>query len=169
MESKERGTKLQDLLSYDDIEPLCTWQREDGQDVLVILLPEFKKEQLRIQISNTGLLKITGERVVDGKRRSRFLKEVKVTKDYDSNNIHAKFSQGCLRVTFPKKAVSPSFMSKTPSATVTSPPEAGQSDDVNMNEKSTVPGIKTRVGSVLKSKTPTQVMVTVGFAMCCGF
>ncbi|KAI3826248.1 hypothetical protein L1987_00293 [Smallanthus sonchifolius] len=168
MDPKVRGTQLQTLLSYDDIEHLCTWQREDGQDVLVIQLPEFKKEQLRIHISNTGLLKISGEKVVEGKKR-RFLKEVKVTKDYDSNNIHAKFSQGCLRVTLPKKIVALPSMSKTQPAVAMPSPQDSQSDNVNTNGKTTNPGIKTRAGQTLKSKTFTRVMVTIGFASVAAF
>ncbi|KAD5803180.1 hypothetical protein R6Q59_024563 [Mikania micrantha] len=170
MDSRVRGNQLQTLLAYDDIEPLCTWQQEDSQDVLVIHLPEFKKEQLRIQINNAGLMKISGEKITDDKKRIRFLKEVKVTKDYDSNNIHAKFSQGCLRITLPKKIITPPYMPKTPPPVVTSPSQNAPSDDVSTNEKTHVPNvIKTRSGGVLKSNTLTKVMVTVGFALVVAF
>ncbi|XP_076908712.1 uncharacterized protein LOC143565710 [Bidens hawaiensis] len=169
MDSTARGTSLQTLLTYDDIEPLCTWQREDAQDILVIHLPEFKKEQLRIQISNTGLLKISGEKAAEGKRRIRFLKEVKVAKDYDSNNIHAKFSQGCLRVTLPKKVVTRPSMSEKHPVVATPSPQDGQSDNINTNEKNVIPGTKTRVGQVLKSKTLTRVIVNAGFVAIVAF
>ncbi|MFS7908537.1 putative alpha crystallin/Hsp20 domain, HSP20-like chaperone [Helianthus anomalus] len=169
MDSKARSTSLQTLLSYDDIEPLCTWQREDAQDVLVIHLPEFKKEQLRVQISNAGLLKISGEKDTDSKKRTRFLKEVKVTKHYDSNNIRAKFSQGCLRITLPKIVVTQPSMAEIPLAVVTPSLQNGRSDSINMNEKTYIPNIKTRVGHVLKSKTFTRVVVNVGFASVVAF
>ncbi|KAI3743360.1 hypothetical protein L1987_61067 [Smallanthus sonchifolius] len=166
MDSKVGGTQLQTSLSYDEFEPLCTWQREDGQDILVIHLPEFKKEQLRIQISNSGILKITGENAVEGKKRSRFLKEVKVTKDYDSSNIHAKFSQGRLRIALPKKALKPSMPDP---ALVPPTPQDDQNDNANTSEQTVVPGIKSRVGQVLRSKEFTQVMVNVGFVVVMAF
>ncbi|KAL4560627.1 hypothetical protein LXL04_032780 [Taraxacum kok-saghyz] len=168
MDSKVGGTQLQKLFSYDEFEPMCTWQREDDQDVLVLHLPEFKKDQLRIQISNTGILKITGENVIDGKRRNRFLKEIKVTKDYDSNNIHAKFSQGRLRVTMPKKVQTPPPI-ESPSPPVMSLPQDNKNDNANTNEKIVVPDIRARVGKVLKSKEFSSVMVNVGFVAAAAF
>ncbi|KAI3512044.1 hypothetical protein L1887_19207 [Cichorium endivia] len=168
MDSKVGGTQLQKLLSYDEFEPMCTWQREDGQDVLVLHLPEFKKDQLRIQISNTGILKITGENVVDGKRRNRFLKEVKVTKDYDSNNIHAKFSQGRLRITMPKKVITTPPM-EPPSPAVMTLPQDNQVVNANKNGKTIVPDIRARLGTFLKSKEFTGVVVNVGFAVVAAF
>ncbi|KAJ9559062.1 hypothetical protein OSB04_013676 [Centaurea solstitialis] len=165
MNSKTGSTQLQTLFSYEEFEPLCTWQREDGQDILMLHLPEFKKDQLRIQMSNTGIMKITGENFIDGKKRSRFLKEVKVTKDYDADNIHAKFSQGWLRVTLPKKVSTPS-MPEHPSTAVSSSPQDGQS---NSDQKNTIANIKARVSHVIKSKEFTQVMVNVGFVAIAAF
>ncbi|XP_071719727.1 inactive protein RESTRICTED TEV MOVEMENT 2-like [Rutidosis leptorrhynchoides] len=168
MDPKFGGTNLQTLLSYDEFEPLCTWQREDRQDVLVIHLPDFTKDKLRIQISNTGLLKITGENAVEGKRKSRFQKEIRVTKDYDTDNIHAKFSQGRLRVTLPKKVITPVPESPQPPV-VTSSPQNGESSNMNTSEKLFDPKGATRVGQVLRSKMFTQIMVNVGFVMMVGF
>ncbi|KAL8259742.1 hypothetical protein R6Q59_027695 [Mikania micrantha] len=37
-----------------------------------IHLPEFKKEQIRIQISNSRILKITGENIMEGKKKKAF-------------------------------------------------------------------------------------------------
>ncbi|KAK9068518.1 hypothetical protein SSX86_012632 [Deinandra increscens subsp. villosa] len=168
MDSKLGATQSQAAFpSYDEFEPLCTWQREDGQDILVIHLPEFKKEQLRIQISNSGLLKITGENVIEGRKRSRFVKEVKVTKDYDSSNIHAKFSQGRLRVTLPKKAMEPP--TPDPVAVTPSPNQDDQNDNADMYGNIVVPGIKSRVGQLMRSKEFTQVMVNVGFVVAVAF
>ncbi|KAK1426149.1 hypothetical protein QVD17_14818 [Tagetes erecta] len=167
MDSKVGGSQSQTSLSFDEFEPLCTWQREDSQDILVIHVPEFKKEQLRIQISNSGILKITGENVIEGKKRRRFVKEVTVTNDYDSSNIHAKFSQGRLRVTLPKKVVKPSL--SVPSVVTSPTPQDDRNENNNTNEKLVVPGIKSRVGEVLRSKMLTQVMVNVGFVVCVAF
>lgn len=107
-------------------------------------------------------MKITGESVVEGKRKSRFQKEIKVTKDYDSNNIHAKFSQGRLRVTLPKKVLT--TIPELPPPVVTSPTQDGQSDSDNINEKTAVPSVTTG-GQLLKSRVFTQIIVNVGFAL----
>ncbi|PWA42427.1 Alpha crystallin/Hsp20 domain-containing protein [Artemisia annua] len=168
MDSKVGSTNLQTLLSYDEFEPMCTWQREDAQDVLILHLPDFKKEQLRIQISNTGLLKITGEYNVEGKRKGRFQKEVKVTKEYDSNNIHAKFSQGRLRITLPKKVVTPPVPASPPPMVTSSPPD-DQSNNMNTTGQSVAPSVKAKVGQVLRSKEFTQIMVNLGFAVVLAF
>ncbi|KAK3043191.1 hypothetical protein RJ639_001624 [Escallonia herrerae] len=89
--------------SYDDFEPFCNWRHEEARETLVVHLPEFKKEQLKVNISNTGILRITGERNVDATKRSRFYKELKTPKDCISNDIHAKFVNGLLYIVMPKK------------------------------------------------------------------
>lgn len=88
--------------SYVEFEPFCEWQREESRDALVIHLPEFKKEQLRVQINNRGILKISGERYVDSMKKSKFYKEVEVPKYCDTNGIQAKFASSRLYVIMPK-------------------------------------------------------------------
>ncbi|KAL1822460.1 hypothetical protein ACET3Z_009238 [Daucus carota] len=87
---------------YDEFEPLCNWQREEGRDTLVLHLPEFKKEQLKVQLSNLRVLKISGERPLSAVKQSRFYKEVKVAKECNANDIRAKFVNGLLYVVMPK-------------------------------------------------------------------
>nr|XP_043611415.1 22.0 kDa heat shock protein [Erigeron canadensis] len=169
MDSKV-SSSLQKLLSYEDFEPLCKWKREDTQDTLVIHLPDFKKDQLRIQISNTGLLKITGENVdQEGKKKSRFQKELKLAKEYDSTKIHAKFSQGCLRVTLPKKVVTPPIVeSPMPQDDVRK--DVVDAINTTPEKLATLNATTGGVGDqVLKSKLFTQVMVNVGFALVAAF
>ncbi|KAL8125525.1 hypothetical protein AgCh_012988 [Apium graveolens] len=88
--------------TYEEFEPLCKWQREEGRDTLVLHLQEFKKEKLKVQISNQGVLKISGERPLSASKRSRFYKEVKVGKECNANEIRAKFVNGLLYVVMPK-------------------------------------------------------------------
>ncbi|KAA8516880.1 hypothetical protein F0562_017302 [Nyssa sinensis] len=92
--------------SYDDFEPLCSWRREDGCDTLILHLPEFKREQLKVYISNHGVLKIKGERAVDRTKWSRFCKKIRISKDYNANEIHANFDDGRLYIVIPKKITS---------------------------------------------------------------
>ncbi|KAI6669714.1 hypothetical protein NL676_004599 [Syzygium grande] len=87
---------------YEDFDPTTNWALEDTSDTLLIHLPGFKKEQLRVQISSAGNLRVMGERLVSGNKWSRFRKELPISSNYDSNKIGAKFDNGILHVKFPK-------------------------------------------------------------------
>ncbi|MCL7051802.1 hypothetical protein MKW94_000633 [Papaver nudicaule] len=89
--------------SYEDFEPVFNWVREEGLDTLVLHLPGFKKEQLRVQVDSHGNMKITGERPLEEKRWSRFRKDFPIPNNCDVNEIHAKYVGGLLYVKFPKK------------------------------------------------------------------
>ncbi|KAL2553896.1 hypothetical protein Fot_07704 [Forsythia ovata] len=97
MEAKPTPT-----LVVEEFEPFCKWQRKEDRDILEIHIQEFKKEQLKVQISNLGFLKISGERPLDDSRKCRFYKEVPIPKNCDSNGIRAKFLNGCLYIVMPK-------------------------------------------------------------------
>lgn len=56
-----------------------------------------------MQISNYGLLKVSGERPLDSSRKSKFYKEFQLSSKYDASAIHAKFVNGWLYITMPKK------------------------------------------------------------------
>ncbi|KAK4414826.1 class IV heat shock protein [Sesamum alatum] len=90
-------------LAHEEFEPLCKWQRGEDLDVLEIHLQEFKKEQLKVQISNHGVLKISGERPIDASRKSKFYKEIQIPSNCDASGIRAKFVNGSLYITMPKR------------------------------------------------------------------
>ncbi|KAL5720626.1 hypothetical protein ACHQM5_013277 [Ranunculus cassubicifolius] len=90
--------------SYEDFQPSSNWIREDSVDTIVIYLPGFKKENLRVQIDSHGNLKISGERPLeDDNRFYRFRKEFRVPPNCNRNEITAKFYAGLLYVKLPKK------------------------------------------------------------------
>ncbi|KAJ4907540.1 HSP20-like chaperones superfamily protein [Raphanus sativus] len=101
---------------YEEIEPFCRWRRTEDVDIVELHLPSgLKKEHLKIQISNTGILTITGSCPVDKTKSIKFSKETKVAKNCNRNEIRAKFSKGVLYVTMPKTsptALSPFLGSK---------------------------------------------------------
>lgn len=101
-----------------------------------MLFQEFKKEQLKVQISNHGILKITGERPLDASTQTKFYKEVPVpSHKYDTHAIHAKFVNGWLIISIPKEKSStvpeinePPKIDQTPkpeSTAAAPPPEDG--------------------------------------------
>uniref|UniRef100_A0A7N0SWX9 SHSP domain-containing protein n=1 Tax=Kalanchoe fedtschenkoi TaxID=63787 RepID=A0A7N0SWX9_KALFE len=107
MELAKDSTSIQQI--YDDFEPYCKWERYESQDVLNIHVPDFKKNELRIQLSKHGLLTISGQThpTNDTSKISRFSKRIKIsTDDYKEDEIHAKFISGILYITMPKKDAS---------------------------------------------------------------
>ncbi|OIT29858.1 PREDICTED: 17.8 kDa class I heat shock protein-like [Nicotiana attenuata] len=90
-------------------EPSCEWQHEEGFDVLLVHLPKFKdKEGLKVQISNFGVLKISGDRRVQNRTRIKFFKEIPVSKDHNTDEIKANFEKSVLKITLPKKVTAAS-------------------------------------------------------------
>ncbi|CAI8593388.1 unnamed protein product [Vicia faba] len=90
---------------YEDFEPYCKWITNEGQKILEVDLKGFKKEQLKVQTNNKGVLKIYGEKPLSAsskKKWSRFHKEIRVSKDCEMSGIQAKFSQGILSIVLPK-------------------------------------------------------------------
>ncbi|KAF5199136.1 Hsp20-like chaperones superfamily protein [Thalictrum thalictroides] len=101
MATKSQATSTR---SYEDFEPSSNWVKEEYVDTLVIHLPGFKKEHLRVQIDNRGNLKISGERQLEDNRWSRFHMEFRASKNCNTTDITAKFVGGLLYVKFPKKS-----------------------------------------------------------------
>ncbi|KAL7197984.1 hypothetical protein ACSBR2_020497 [Camellia fascicularis] len=85
---------------YEEFEPLCNWQH--GRETLVVHLPAFKKEQLKIQINNLRTLKISGEHPLEATKSSRFIKTIKIPRDCNAKEIRANFADGLLCIVMPK-------------------------------------------------------------------
>ncbi|XP_021715223.1 inactive protein RESTRICTED TEV MOVEMENT 2-like isoform X3 [Chenopodium quinoa] len=107
MAIKTKTTSTSASSSYVDFEPASDLVKEEGLETLIIHLPDFKKEQLRVQVNKDGVLRINGERPTNGNgtKRNRFVKETKVPEGCDVNEIRAKFINGRLNITMPKKVV----------------------------------------------------------------
>ncbi|KAL6585570.1 hypothetical protein OROMI_002214 [Orobanche minor] len=83
-------------------EPLHKWNYEEDRDILEIQLQGFKKEQLRVQLSNSGILKIFGERPNASKEAEFHIEITLPSNTYLTQAIHAKFQYGHLYITIPK-------------------------------------------------------------------
>ncbi|KAM3230579.1 hypothetical protein ACQJBY_061008 [Aegilops geniculata] len=89
--------------TYVDFVPSHDLVEDTGKHTLVVNLPGFKKEHLRVQIDNYGRLKISGERPLEGGQWSRFRKEFQVPEGCDAGGIRARFEKdGVLHVTMPR-------------------------------------------------------------------
>ncbi|XP_017698184.2 inactive protein RESTRICTED TEV MOVEMENT 2-like [Phoenix dactylifera] len=83
---------------YEDFVPSHELIREEGANTLVVDLPEFNKEQIRVQLDNFGNLRISGERPLADNRWSRFRKNFKIPEDSNASEIRARFEKGRLYV-----------------------------------------------------------------------
>ncbi|EEF46516.1 inactive protein RESTRICTED TEV MOVEMENT 2 [Ricinus communis] len=87
---------------YQDFEPTTEWVREAEHDTLLVYLPGFKKEQLKVQVTSIPNLRISGERSLGDSKWSRFSKELRIPSNYDANKISARFEGGILKIKHPK-------------------------------------------------------------------
>ncbi|XP_076881548.1 uncharacterized protein LOC143529698 [Bidens hawaiensis] len=86
---------------YQDFEPSMEWVPEDDSDTLLVYLPGFAKEQLRVQLRARNLI-LSGERKLHENTWSRFRVEFPVSANCDLNKISAKFEGNILFVRQPK-------------------------------------------------------------------
>ncbi|XP_059431033.1 inactive protein RESTRICTED TEV MOVEMENT 2-like [Corylus avellana] len=87
---------------YEDIDPSTEWAREQDHDTLILVLPGFKRDQLKVQVTSTRILRVSGERLLDNNKWRRFQKEFPIASNIDTNSITAKYENGMLYIKHPK-------------------------------------------------------------------
>ncbi|MBA0744070.1 hypothetical protein Gogos_006707 [Gossypium gossypioides] len=87
------------------IVPSSAWTHDDKASFLLVDLPGFKKEELRLELASTGHIIISGERRVDENKSVYFEESFEVPENSDTDNINAKFDGDFLHVTLPKLSV----------------------------------------------------------------
>ncbi|XP_015873299.3 inactive protein RESTRICTED TEV MOVEMENT 2 [Ziziphus jujuba] len=114
-----------------NFEPATEWVTNDALDTLMIYVPGFKREKLRVQITSAGKLRISGERQGPTGVNSQFRKEFPIPQNCDTDKISANFFEGIIYVKLPKtKPPAPApapapdvkAQEKPKSATETTPP-----------------------------------------------
>ncbi|WCJ41566.1 HSP20-like chaperones superfamily protein [Euphorbia peplus] len=91
--------------SFEDFDPTIEWERDASVDILKVYLPGFRKEQLKVQVTTTRLLRISGERELGDNKGIKFRKEIPISSNYDTNDITAKFERGILFIKHPKSII----------------------------------------------------------------
>ncbi|XP_009799338.1 inactive protein RESTRICTED TEV MOVEMENT 2-like [Nicotiana sylvestris] len=90
---------------YEDFLPTSMMVHENDYDTLLFNLTGFKKEQVKIQLSKTGILKISGQRPVY--KWQRFQKDIPVSENCEKSKISARFvNSNILCVKYPKLIIS---------------------------------------------------------------
>ncbi|KGN66370.1 protein RESTRICTED TEV MOVEMENT 2 [Cucumis sativus] len=103
--------------NFEEFEPRFDWVHHPDSHVLVVHLSDFKSNQLEVQVTSTGKLRVSGDRMLSNGTWLRFEKEIDIPADADTDKISAKLEQGILYVKQPKK----------PSATSSNIPPVQQS------------------------------------------
>ncbi|XP_019459295.1 PREDICTED: inactive protein RESTRICTED TEV MOVEMENT 2-like isoform X2 [Lupinus angustifolius] len=87
---------------FEDFEPPTEWVHDESSDTLILMLPGFKKEQLKVQIASTRVLRLSGERQISDNKWRQFRKEFPVPNESDTSGVSAKFENGMLYIKLPK-------------------------------------------------------------------
>lgn len=90
---------------YEDFEPSTELIQEKDCDTIVFNLPDFRKDQLRVQLTTSNILRITGSRPIADNKWKRFHKEFPVSANSNIQQISAKFEGGKLYIRLPKVIV----------------------------------------------------------------
>ncbi|KNA13762.1 hypothetical protein SOVF_113110 [Spinacia oleracea] len=161
--------------SYVDFHPACDFLKAEGIETLIIHLPDFKKEQLRVQVNKEGVVIVSGERATneDGSKRSRFVKETKIPEGCDINDIRAKFINGRLNVTMPKKILitppppppppPPQLIQEQPPSSSSPPPPPPKPEAVTDQKP------KPEAASVSDDQTPKGSTIIGGTETSCSY
>ncbi|GAB2233980.1 hypothetical protein Droror1_Dr00003212 [Drosera rotundifolia] len=107
---------------YEDFNPPTTWNHRDAANIFCVYLPDFNKENLRVQLTASKMLRISGQRSIDGIRWKRFRREEELPENSDTTQISAKFQDGGLEIRVPKLV--PPVKQETPAVEAPQPPVA---------------------------------------------
>ncbi|KAI8573362.1 hypothetical protein RHMOL_Rhmol01G0271200 [Rhododendron molle] len=119
---------------YVDFDPDTRLERKEDCDTLIINLPGFRKDQLRLQLTTARTLKITGERPLDNNKWLRVQREYPISTDCDTSRINAKFDNGILYARQPKSVLSPAVKGEK-SETQKAVNEAPKPDQKSANDQ----------------------------------
>lgn len=86
---------------YEDFDPSSELVYEKDFDTIILNLPGFRKDHLKVQLTTSKILRISGSRLAEGNKWRRFQKEFPVTPGRDPSRISAKFEGGFLYVKVP--------------------------------------------------------------------
>ncbi|CAL5190354.1 unnamed protein product [Lathyrus oleraceus] len=99
--SLDQKTREADRI-YDEFQPAFDCHYDGTIDTMIFIIPGFKKEQLRVQITKPRMLRVSGERQMNEKTWRRFCKEIFIPPYSDASKMSAKFEAGVLYVKLPR-------------------------------------------------------------------
>ncbi|KAI9175176.1 hypothetical protein LWI28_028553 [Acer negundo] len=106
--ARKRGSGADRPVSHNpivqDFVPSYGWTEDSNGHYLLVDLPDFKKEEVKLQVDDTsGHVTISGERLTsDNRNILRFEQTLTLPPDSDIDGILGKFESGIIYVTVPK-------------------------------------------------------------------
>ncbi|KAG2311236.1 hypothetical protein Bca52824_022793 [Brassica carinata] len=87
------------MVDYQEFEPVATWTSDPDAEILLVDLPGFKKEQLKLAVSSRRKLKLTGERPTgDENKWIRFHQKIPIPLTLDIDSVSATFKSNKLYI-----------------------------------------------------------------------
>ncbi|CAJ1944034.1 unnamed protein product [Sphenostylis stenocarpa] len=85
------------------IVPNSGWTQDSAGHYLLVDLPEFRKEEVKLQVDSYGRIVVMGERKINEWKQDYFRLTFPAPVDADMDRIAGKFDGGILYVTIPKQ------------------------------------------------------------------
>ncbi|XP_076907201.1 uncharacterized protein LOC143563579 [Bidens hawaiensis] len=82
---------------------MSEWRQEDGYDTLLVYLPGFQKENIKVMIEGVSIVRVRGERLVSENKWSLFHEKYRLPESCEISGISARFDGGILTITMPRK------------------------------------------------------------------
>ncbi|KAL4195579.1 hypothetical protein AMTRI_Chr05g74020 [Amborella trichopoda] len=98
----QTGNGSSSQMQYEEIHPTFDWNRDSEAHILLLDLPGFRKEEVRVQLDNFGNITTSGERHISGNTFARFKQVFTVPGDSNFEQISAKFDHGILYIIMPR-------------------------------------------------------------------
>ncbi|KAJ6977356.1 inactive protein RESTRICTED TEV MOVEMENT 2-like [Populus alba x Populus x berolinensis] len=83
--------------------PSSAWTEDPNSHCLLVHLPDFRKEEVKLQVDDPGKLTVSGERLVNNSKCIYFEQTFKLPQNSDTDNITGKLDGEILYVTVPKQ------------------------------------------------------------------
>ncbi|XP_055816987.1 protein RESTRICTED TEV MOVEMENT 2-like [Solanum dulcamara] len=123
---------------YEDFKPVSERHQEEQAEKLVIFLPGFMKESIRVSTEGKNTVRVRGERFIGGNKWHRFQEDFQAPDNCNMRGIHAKFENGILIITMPWNMPKQLLDESTKQSPLTTP----RKDD-NVPPKTTYPTVET--------------------------
>ncbi|PSR95824.1 Inactive protein RESTRICTED TEV MOVEMENT like [Actinidia chinensis var. chinensis] len=88
---------------FEEIVPSSAWTEDSSCHILLVDLPGFKKEWLKLQVDDHGQLLVSGQRQASEKKIVHFEQTYKVPENSDPEKTSGKFESEVLYVIVPKQ------------------------------------------------------------------
>ncbi|KAG0483105.1 hypothetical protein HPP92_011189 [Vanilla planifolia] len=89
---------------YEEFQPFSEWAQDPANYILLVQLPGFRKEDVKVLVDNTGRLTIRGTKQLRDNRFARFEKSFTLPTNSNVEKTSGKFEDACLSLFIPKAA-----------------------------------------------------------------